>query len=178
VVVAFVDLGTPLETGPTLPERSGGMGFRSYEVFNQALLAKQVSRLVTSPKSLCARVLTARYCKNVGFLNVGCPKNASFTWKSIMHGRELLKEGFIWRIGDGSSISVWDDNWIPRESAQRPLGQKPGTEVARVEELLLPNGIGWNEEKLREIFYDADMDDILKIPVGRAGTDDYMAWNC
>jgi hypothetical protein len=50
-------------------------------------------------------------------------------------------------------------------------------EVEKVNELLLPDGSGWNLSKLNELFYDEDVADILRIPVGRAGTRDYIAWN-
>jgi ribonuclease HI len=49
--------------------------------------------------------------------------------------------------------------------------------VNSVEDLLLPDGQGWNEQKLRATFFEVDVSDILKIPIGRAGTDDYIAWN-
>jgi hypothetical protein len=91
-------------------KRGGGMGFRNYGIFNQALLAKQAWRILTVPSSLCARVLQARYYKTGGFLIAGCPKAASFTWKGILHGRDLLKEGLVWRVGDGKKIDVWADN--------------------------------------------------------------------
>jgi hypothetical protein len=55
-------------------KRDSGMGFRNYEVFNQALLAKQAWRMVINPDSLCSRVLQARYFKNGDFLNAKCPK--------------------------------------------------------------------------------------------------------
>jgi hypothetical protein len=67
------------------------MGFRDYEAFNQALLTKQARRLLTNPESLCARVLRARYYKNGTVLTANCPNGASYTWRSIMHGRDLLK---------------------------------------------------------------------------------------
>jgi hypothetical protein len=122
-------------------------------------------------------VLKARYFKEGQFLDAKCPKNASYTWKSILFGRDLLSEGLIWRVGNGRNISVCDDNWIPRPSIQRPLGYLPEATAERVEDLLLPDGRGWNEQKLRATFYEADVSDILKIPVGRAGTEDYIAWN-
>jgi hypothetical protein len=158
-------------------KRSGGMGFRNYEIFNQALLAKQAWRMVTNPGSLCSRVLQARYFKNGDFMEAKCPKRASFTWRNILHGRELLKAGLIWRIGNGQHVRIWSDNWIPRDSVKRPFGHHPDKEVELVSELLLDDGSGWNETKLSETFFEADVEDILKIPVGCAGAVDYQGWN-
>jgi hypothetical protein len=43
--------------------------------------------------------------------------------------------------------------------------------VEKVAELVvLPDGGGWNVNKI-------NVEDILKIPVDRAGTYDYLAWN-
>jgi hypothetical protein len=82
------------------------MGFRDNEDFNQALLAKQAWRLVTKPDSLCVRVLKAWYFSDGTFWNVGHPKRSSYTWKSILRGRDLLKEGVVWRIEDGENVDV------------------------------------------------------------------------
>jgi hypothetical protein len=49
--------------------------------------------------------------------------------------------------------------------------------VQTIDELLASDGQGWNETKLNELFFERDVEDILKIPVGRAGTGDYLAWN-
>jgi hypothetical protein len=153
------------------------MGFRDNVDFNQALLAKQAWRMITNPESLCARVLRARYADGGDLLHAKCPKKASYTWCSVLHGRDLLKEGLVWIIGDGTKIKVWEHNWIPRSYHMRPLGIKPGMEVNLISELLLPNGAGWNVDKLNDCFFEMDVNDILKIPVGRAGSVDYMAWN-
>jgi hypothetical protein len=155
----------------------GGLGFRDYECFNQAFLAKQGWRMITQPDSLCARVLKARYFKEGDFLTASCPKRASYTWRGIIHGRHLLRAGLVWRIGDGTSIKVHEDNWIPRSGAQCPLGQREEECPRLVSEFIVPEGGAWNEEMVRQHFFDIDVADILCTPVGRPGTQDFRAWN-
>ena len=77
-------------------KRDGGMGFRDPEAFNQALLAKQAWRLLRVPSSLCARVLKARYYSEGGIMNATCPDGGSYTFRSILHGRDLLRAGLVW----------------------------------------------------------------------------------
>jgi hypothetical protein len=45
----------------------------------------------------------------------------------------------------------------------RQLGQKSDQDVSKVEELLLPDGGGWDEATLNNLFLDSDVADILKI---------------
>jgi hypothetical protein len=97
----------------TTPKALGGMGFRDMELFNKAMLARQGWRLLTDPSSLCARVLKGRYYHNCDFWEALSPRSASYTWRSILFGRELLKEGVRWGIGDGNSTRIESDNWIP-----------------------------------------------------------------
>lgn len=68
------------------PKNLGGMGFRDLELFNQAMLGWQCWRLLTDPSSLCARVLKGRYFPNCDFWSASCPRSASYTWRSILHG--------------------------------------------------------------------------------------------
>jgi hypothetical protein len=95
------------------PKNIGGMGFRDMELFNQAMLGRQCWRLLTVPDSLCARVLKGRYFPDEDFWNASCPRSASYTWCSILHGRKLVKRGILWGIGDGSTVRIKYDRWVP-----------------------------------------------------------------
>jgi hypothetical protein len=123
------------------------------EDFNQVLLARQDWRMIASPNSLCSTVLCVRYLKDGDFMFASCPIRASFTWRSIFHGRDLLKEGLIWKVGDGSRTNVYYHNWIPRATLKHPLGHRPDVDVEKIGELLFPNGAGWDYNKPNELFF-------------------------
>lgn len=98
----------------------GGSGFKDTEMFNQALLAKQAWRLWKSPNSLLSRLLKARYFRRSEFLDCGLGTRPSYAWRSILHGRELLKEGQVHKLDDGRGTKVWLDNWILGPNARPP----------------------------------------------------------
>ena len=97
-----------------IPKERGGMDFRDVHSFNLAMLAKQFQRLIENFGSLCARVLRARYYPNGDILNTVFPSDVSPVWRGIEQGLKLLKKGLIWRVGNGKSIQIQRDQWIPR----------------------------------------------------------------
>jgi hypothetical protein len=52
----------------TSPKSLGGLHFRDFTLFNQAMLGKQCWRLTSEPSSLCAWVIKDRYYTNTDFL--------------------------------------------------------------------------------------------------------------
>jgi hypothetical protein len=79
----------------------GGMGFRELESFNLAMLAKQGWRLVHHQESLVARTFRDKYYRNGNFLEASLGSRPSYAWRSIFNARKLLKEGLVWRVGNG-----------------------------------------------------------------------------
>jgi hypothetical protein len=97
-----------------MSKKEGGLGFLDLHSFNMAMLAKQGWRLLKKPDSLCARTLKAKYFPNSDFLGAKAKAGCSYTWRSIMQGLEVLREGVIRRIGSGQNVDMWKDPWLPR----------------------------------------------------------------
>ena len=71
----------------------GGLGFRDLEALNVALLAKKIWRVVTNPNLLVSKVLKPKYMKDEDWLDQKPPHTASWCWKSLHKGGELLQQG-------------------------------------------------------------------------------------
>jgi hypothetical protein len=151
----------------TAPKSLGGLGFCDFVVFNQAMLARQCWRLITDPSSLCARVLKGRYFPNCDVRDAPKPRS-SYTWRSILFGMELIKEGIQWGIGNGQKTKILSDKWIPGVQPYhlKPLVQIPdGATVS----LLIDEGLGcWDEATVRAVFEEGIAEQIMQVP--SAGT--------
>lgn len=102
-------------------ERDGGMGFKDLSSFNQAMLEKQIWRLIQYLDSLLSRVLEAKYFPDCDVLDVGPNPNATFTWKSLVGDAVLVRSGTRWCIGSGNDVDAWEDNYLPNATSTKPV---------------------------------------------------------
>lgn len=160
----------------TKSKKEGGLGLRDLHLFNMAMLSRQSWRLLQFPDTLCATVLKAKYFPECSILEVVAQPGASYTWRSILLGRDLLKEGIVWRIGDGTSVRVWTDPWIPRGSSRQPATHQGHAIVSKVSELINPVTDQWNEALVRMLFSEEDAHSILAILL-RQGMEDFISWH-
>lgn len=82
----------------------GGLGFKEIEKFNEALLAKQVWRMINNSDSLCYRVFKARFFPNCSILEAKDSVIRSYACKSIISSRDFIQRGMVWQVGDGQLI--------------------------------------------------------------------------
>jgi hypothetical protein len=158
------------------PKALGGLGFQDMELFNQAMFARQGWRLMTDPTSLCARVLKGRYYLECDFWEAPQPRSASYTWRSLLFGRELLKTRVRWGIGDGVSTRIQADNWIP---GVPPLMVQPITpllENQKVSTLILEDSRSWDTILVRTLFSEEVANRIIQVPISQHGGDDFASW--
>ena len=85
-------------------------------------------------------------------------------WNSLVWGREILAKGIRWCVGDGSSINIYNDQWIPRASTFKILYSLVEGGFSKVEQLITPSG-GWDLQYLEHYFCADDVLTIISIPI-------------
>ena len=87
-----------------------------------------------------------------------------------------MKDGLIWRVGNGKTINIWKDPWIPRGDTRRVITPKGASILQKVEELINPVIEDWDEQLVRDTFYEEDANIILSLPIS-VETEDFLAWH-
>jgi hypothetical protein len=161
----------------TCPKNLVGVGLKDTKLMNQALLARQCWRIINKPESLCARLLKSIYFPRGNLLDTVFRQDVSPSWQGIEHGLELLKEGIIYRAGDGRDINMWRDNWITRDYNLKVTPGKTNTRIRRVSQLLRPGSNIWNKDLVNKVCYSHDADWILKLKLPPTPCEDFVAWH-
>ena len=94
------------------PKALGGLGFKDLEKFNEAMLAKQVWRLLVDHSSLFYRVFSAKYFPSRSVFDAKVV-SGSYAWQSIVKASKLVQLGLLWRVGNGTKINIYNDMWLP-----------------------------------------------------------------
>ena len=159
----------------------GGMGFHDLALHNDSLLAKQAWRLLHNHSSLFYKVFKARFFPfpHCSIMEAMDSRSASYAWRSILKGRDVLQRGVRWRVGNGKSIKIWQDYWLPRKHPPQVLSyplESMEKENAIVSTLINAGTRQWNEELIDGIFALEEAALIKKIPLGRTESNDVLMW--
>jgi hypothetical protein len=161
----------------SVAKSQGGLGFRDLVIFNQALLAKQGWRLIQNPSSLVAKIFQSKYYPSSSFLEAPLGSRVSFVWRSLFHAKGLLLRGILWRVGNGSSIRIWKDRWIPSTSSHlvcSPVGALGHD--ATVSDLIDKENGCWIPNVVTENFRKEEAEAILNIPLSPNLPQDRVIW--
>ena len=92
-----------------------------------------------------------------------------------MATQDVVKAGSRWQVGDGSSVQIWLDKWLPKQTTFRVIS--PPTTIPadlRVCTLLNEDNREWKEDMIRQIFLPDDVNAILGIPRSRTQAKDHL----
>ncbi|GJR41849.1 hypothetical protein Tco_1309952 [Tanacetum coccineum] len=107
--VVWVNICLPTREG------EGGLGLRSLDLFNQALMSKHIWNIVTNKESLWVRWIHSYKLRGRSFWAI--PLNGvdmSWGWRKLLQLRVLVRP-YIWtKLGNSNSASAWHDTWDPQ----------------------------------------------------------------
>jgi hypothetical protein len=158
-------------------KNSRGLGYWDLESFNIALLAKQGWRLIQNPGSLAARVLKEKYFPQNSFLEASLGYRPSYIWNSIWLANPLLREGLIWKVGDGPKINIWGDRWIfspHSNSIQFPMHIL--NRDSKVAEIIDQDSRWWNIPLIEQIFPADIVEKICSLAISPGVEQDRQVW--
>lgn len=92
-----------------------------------------------------------------------------------MWGKDLLRKGLCWRVGNGHNIRAHQDPWIPNLQAYISICKPVLNLNCKVDRYLLDNGM-WNEQVVRKTFSVFEAEAILDIPLNQRGCEDARYW--
>ena len=160
------------------PKAAGGLGFKKTEEVNVALLAKLAWMVASGKHSICMEVLRNKYKVKEDWLRANPKKIASPTWRGIEEAKKLIVKEACYLLGDGNSISVWEDPWVPWIE-----GFKPRLKVEVYSQLHFKahhfvdsTSKSWDVNMIKEIFDSDSAVAILTIPIPSTPRQDKMIW--
>jgi hypothetical protein len=162
----------------TCPKAVGGLGFRDFQSFNNAMIAKQGWRIMNNPDSLLARVLKARYFPNSSLFNADLGYNPSYSWKSLWLSMEVLKKGCRWLFGEGNKVKVMGEPWL-RGREGRWMNSPQSEEIYNlyVNQLMVEGEKRWDIDKIQSLFPSEEAKNILSLPLFPCVLNDKLIWD-
>ncbi|XP_031120628.1 uncharacterized protein LOC116023758 [Ipomoea triloba] len=160
------------------PREVGGLGLRKARDFNMAFLTKMAWQLWSNQDKLWVQAMKDKYVKQGDFLQLPTCSNASWGWRSILKGRDILTKGLKWRVSDGKSINFWGDWWV----GDRPLAEavpNGGVTIPAhtlVDRFITP-GNTWNIQALNDVLPPVIVDEIRAIALPTSHNQvDQLTW--
>ncbi|KAM1507562.1 hypothetical protein ACFX10_016992 [Malus domestica] len=162
-----------------LPKDMGGLGFRNFSDFNNALLAKQCWRLLSDPTSLWARVVKTLYFPNCSFWDAAKGGRASWAWTGLLVAREVIRNRSHWQIMGGRDVRVWVDRWLPSLPFGHPeaLGDVAVSPNLRVTSLIFHESLDWDIDFLLPFISEEAQLAIKSLPLGDFRCKDRLVWD-
>ena len=157
------------------PKSRGGIGLRDLGFFNEALLAKQVWRLMNNLSSLFSKVFKSKYFPCCSILEAQPNTKRSYAWRSILSARDLIIKGSVWRVGTGSDIRIWGDRWLPGFQNHCIISPPPtNTPISHVTHLIDSYMRAWKDGLVNEMFLPHEATTILGIPLSHRNPTDCL----
>ncbi|GLU12078.1 hypothetical protein SLE2022_287860 [Rubroshorea leprosula] len=119
-----------------------------------------------------------KYLRFSKFLTTELGSGASASWRSILKCRDVLQIGLQWRVGLGNSINFWKDQWTSSSPLSKFIvGPVFSESLTMPVSSVITNSMNWNQELLATFLPEAQVKEILSIPLSSTGCiQDKIVW--
>ncbi|KAF6160055.1 hypothetical protein GIB67_034876 [Kingdonia uniflora] len=101
----------------------------------------------------------------------------SWIWKGILKTQNRIWPDLCWHIGNGESVDLWLEPWIPGIRFGRPAGPAPLVRpITKVVDLINQNSKTWNTALIHTMFQKDIADLITSIPLSRYPGRNVLRW--
>ena len=142
------------------------------------MLCKQLWHLIEKPNTSFSQVFKGQYYRNASLLEPIHSSFPSYGWRSIVSARSLVSKGLIKRVGSRSSISVWNDPWLP---TTRPRPANKNQHIfdpnLTVDSLIDSTSRTWNSHALMTLMDPQDVKIIESVPLSKSQMVDRDGWH-
>ena len=117
----------------------------------------------------------ARFFPRGTILEAKDSSSASYAWRSILIGRDVIAKGALWRVGDGKQIKIWVDSWLPTKHKARITTLVIfGQENSCVKVLLDLVHRRWRTKVIDHVFEKVEIEIIKSIPLSSTSQPDVI----
>uniref|UniRef100_A0A2N9HGY6 RNase H type-1 domain-containing protein n=1 Tax=Fagus sylvatica TaxID=28930 RepID=A0A2N9HGY6_FAGSY len=96
---------------------------------------------------------------------------------SILKARDVIKNGIVWRVGNGKSIKIWKQRWLLEDNHHKVITPIPSILAdSTVSELISPQTQQWDATLIDSIFFPYDATAIKSIPLSEGSPEDKPFW--
>lgn len=154
------------------------LDFKRFKDINLALLSKLGWMIAIDDNRLWVEVLRRKYLQGDSFFSCTWKMGDSPIWKGILNSREVIARETCYKIGNGWSINLNHDPWIPRlvRSWPRIEEDRGFDSMTKVAELINLNSMTWNEELLYAFFDNDTTTAICKLELPLIPCEDKLCW--
>ncbi|KAK9988503.1 hypothetical protein SO802_028742 [Lithocarpus litseifolius] len=103
--------------------------------------------------------------------------SGSFAWKSILFARKLVEKDARWRVGNGKSIRIFHDSWLPNSQEGKVISPQNFLAPDSTVDTLIDAHTGWWNSHLIDLcFYPPEAALIKSLPLCSVPQPDILIW--
>lgn len=129
-------------------------------------------------KLVLGKGVKARYFPHCDFFSAAKGYRASWSWSSLLEARDIISSGARWQLGNGLSIHMWGDKWLPPpyEGTILPISSVHHNAPSLVYQLIDWHQNSWNLFPISNFISPDVMKLITLIPIGDITDPDRLIW--